>query len=82
MMGEEEEILAHCCTYVSMLYIFNTRTLDPLVGIQLPSNVPLLDYKRDGTYDIGEIHTRLSCRHLHPDLSFLKLSAIQLTVDY
>ena len=32
MMGEEE-ILAHRCTYGSMLYIFNTRTMDPPIGV-------------------------------------------------
>jgi hypothetical protein len=31
-----EEDLSRRCTYSSMLYIFNTKTLDPPIGVQLP----------------------------------------------
>jgi hypothetical protein len=52
-MDEEEEILAHYCTYGSMFYIYNTRTLGLAGEVQPPCNVPPLDYKRDGTFNTG-----------------------------
>jgi hypothetical protein len=47
--GRGERDLVHHCTYTSLLYLFNTRTLGPPVGVQLPCNEPPLDYIRDGT---------------------------------
>lgn len=44
-----ERDLSHRCTYSSMLYMFKTRTLGPLVEVQLSCNVLPLYYKRGGT---------------------------------
>jgi hypothetical protein len=44
-----EEDLNRRCTYSSMLYIFNTKTLDPPIEVQLPCSVPPLDYKKGCT---------------------------------
>jgi hypothetical protein len=56
-MVNEKEILARRCTYSFMLYIFNTRTLGPSIGVQLPYNVPPLDYKGMTHTMEGDIHT-------------------------
>lgn len=68
--------------------------LGPPVGAQYPCNVPPMSYKRDGTYAAGGVRSRAhletredkkaqlnSLEDIHLDPGFLKLLAIQLTME-
>jgi hypothetical protein len=58
-MDEEEEILAHYCTYGSMFYIYNTRTLG-LAGEVQPLVMCHPWTIKGMTHSIqGDIHTRV-----------------------